>query len=139
MRPRCEESDEQGFSRERSNNRTRSGLSSILGLDWGSLFVSGWMTGRVWDACASLFPACSHYHWTKRGPSIRPGTKHGPRPYPKLYLTSGQEIFFGFRSYLPIGNHQTCQMRGSGASLFSPFEPYISAFGTRWGQRILHF
>ena len=117
----------------------RSGLSSILGLDRGSLSVSGRMTGRAWDACASLFIACSHYHWTRRGPSIGPGTTHGPRPYPKHYLTSGQGIFFGFRSYLRIGNHRICQMRGFGASLFSPFELYISAFETRWGQRILHF
>ena len=111
----------------------RSGLSSTLGWDWGSLFVSGRMNGRAWDACVSRFPACSHYRWTKRGPSIGPSTTHGPWPYPKHYLTSGQGIFSGSRSYLRNGNHRTCQMRGFGASLFSPFELSISAFETRLG------
>ena len=117
----------------------RSGLSSILGLERESLFISGPMTGWAWDACASLFPACSYYHWTRRGSSIGPGTTHGPRPYPKHYPISGQGIFSGFRSYLRISNHRTGQMREFGVSLFSPFESFVNAFETRWGQRILHF
>ena len=121
----------------------RSGLSSVLDWDRGSLFVFGRMTGRAWDACVSRFPACSHYRWTRRGMSIRPGTMHGPRPYPKHYPTSGQGIFSGCRSYLRIGNHRISQMRGFGASLFSLFElvykrlrdlvgPEDSAFLRRW-------
>ena len=85
------------------------------------------------DACASLSPTCSHYHWTRRAPSIGPGTTHGTRPYPRPYPTSGQGISSDYRSYLRIGNHRRGQMCGFGASLFSPFESSITAYGTRWG------
>ena len=103
------------------------------------------MTGRARDACANLSLACSHYHSTRRAPSIGPGMTHWPRPYPRHYPTSGQGISSSgqgisssYRCYLRIGNHRRGQMRGFGAILFSPFESSIIAFGTRWGQRILH-
>ena len=86
-----------------------------------------------------LFPRLFALSLDQEGPSIGPGTTHGPPPYPKHYPTSGQGIFSGYRSYLRIGNHQTGQMRGYGVSLFSPFALSISAFGTKWGQRILLF
>ena len=75
----------------------RSGLSSVLSLERRSLFDSEQMTGRARDACANLSPACSHYHWTRRAPSIGPGTTHGPRPYPRHYPTSGQGIFSSYK------------------------------------------